>query len=96
MITAFYVAYTLTQYAWTNAHDNALFALMEQTAAAWEYGGRRSSKPGVNALFTWILRVPLDLNNEDEGEKLMKHKGWVAETWTVHEHVAELSVAPNA
>lgn len=46
MITAFYVAYTLTQYAWTNAHDNALFALMEQTAGAGEYGGARLIKAG--------------------------------------------------
>lgn len=95
MITAFYVAYTLTQYAWTNAHDNALFALMEQTAGAWEYGGRGSSKPGANALFTQIVRVPLDLNNEDEGEKLMKHKGCSTEAWIVQKYVAQLSIASN-
>lgn len=52
---------------------------MEQTAGAREHGGRGSSKPGANALFTQIGSVPLDLNNEDEGEKLMKHKGWSTE-----------------
>lgn len=43
-------------------------------------------------MFTQILRAPLDLNNEDEGEKLMKYKGWVTEK---HERVAESPIASD-
>lgn len=52
---------------------------MEQTAGAWEYGGRGSSKPSADALFTRILRVPSDLSDEDEGGKLTKRKGRITE-----------------
>lgn len=44
-----------------------------------------------NALFTQIRRVPLDLNNEDEGEKLMGLKVGSLK----HEHVARFAKASN-